>query len=109
MSSWIAIGLLLALLALIGWRIAAERVVFALRVDAGRLVSVKGRIPQGLLTDLQDVLAGSRASGRVLGVRSAERARVELRGSFPPELGQRLRNVVGRSPLAKILNAPRRR
>jgi hypothetical protein len=45
----------------------------------------------------------------VLGVRSAERARVELRGSFPPELGQRLRNVVGRSPLAKILNAPRRR
>jgi hypothetical protein len=108
MSSLIAIGLVVALLAFIAWRIAAERVVFVLRVDAGRVVSAKGRLPQSLLADLQDVLAASNASGRVVAVRAGERARLELRGRFPAEVGQRLRNVVGRSPLAKIMNAPRR-
>ena len=108
MSTWVAIGLLVAFVALLAWRMAQARVVFALRVDGGRVVSVKGRIPQGLLGDLQDVLAASNASGRVQVVRSGERAQVELRGSFAPSLAQRLRNVVGGLPLAKILNAPRR-
>jgi len=108
MPAWIAIALLLGLLVLIGWRIGKERQVFVLRVEAGQIVSVEGRIPQGLLSDLQDVLTGSRANGRIVASRAAERARLDLRGSFSPELGQRLRNVVGRLPLAKIINAPRR-
>ena len=106
--TWIAIVLLVGLLGLLGWRLGKERQIFALRVESGEVASVRGRIPQGLLADLQDVLAGSRSSGTVVATRDADRAQLDLRGSFPPEVRQRLRNVVGRLPVAKILSAPRR-
>ncbi len=74
MPAWIALAVLLGLVLLIGWRIGLERRVFVLRVEAGRIMSVKGRIPARLLGDLQDVLAGSRASGTVVASRAVERA-----------------------------------
>ena len=109
MPAWMAIALLLVALARIGWGIGRERRIFMLRVESGRVVSARGRISAGLLGDVRDVVAGSTSSGTIVALRAAERARVVLRGSFSPEVGQRLRNVVGALPLAKILNAPRRR
>ena len=105
MAGWIALGVLLGLLGLIGWRISKDREIFVLRVQAGRVVSARGRLPQSLLADLEDVLARSGASGTVVARRSEGRASLRIQGSFPAPVQQRLRNVVGCVPLARILGA----
>jgi len=102
------LGLLLALLALIGWRIRKDREIFVLRVRAGRVVRARGRVPRGLLTELEEVLARSDADGTVVAFRSGGRASLRFRGAFAPVIRQRLRNVVGCVALGKILSvAPR--
>jgi hypothetical protein len=108
MPSFVALVVLLAAALFIGWRIGKERELFVLHVAGGKITSAHGRVPPGLLGDLREVLAGSGASGTVTALRSEGRACLRLRGSFPPPLDQRLRNVLGTVSLARLLATPKR-
>ncbi len=84
--------------------------LFVLRVNPDGVPPVKfvrGRIPGALLQDLRGILVASGARGtlRVLLERGA--AVVDARGSFSPDTMQRVRNLVGLHPLAKLRNGLR--
>jgi len=108
MPLWVGFVALLGLMLLIGWGIRKDRELFALRVSHGRVVVARGRIPAALLGELEDVLARSGSTGRLVAVRSTGHAELRLQGQFPGHTAQRLRNVVGQVPLARILGTPRR-
>jgi hypothetical protein len=81
--------------------------LFVLHVDPdahSRVTFVRGRIPPALWNDLLTVLATSNAKGRLRVVVSRGSAVVETRGAFSSETVQRVRNVVGLYPLAKLRN-----
>lgn len=79
------------------------RGVFVLRVRDGAVLRARGAISETLLQDVRDVLARSGASGtvRAMDVGRATAA-IELRGRFSPEVSQRLRNVLGNVPIARL-------
>lgn len=84
--------------------------LFVLRVHQGAVRIVRGRIPQRLLDDVADVMARPPISGVELRVISEGGTPYLLsRGSLPPEIAQRLRNVLGRWTVSQIRNAPRPR
>lgn len=85
--------------------------LFVLRVRDGETQHVRGRLPPMLLQELREILATppvSTATVRV--VRENGRPRVLVTGPLGEAQVQRLRNVVGRFPLAQILGGrpPRR-
>lgn len=79
------------------------RGVFVLTVRDGAVVRARGAIPEGVLNDVRDVLARTGSSGtvRAMDVGRAT-AVIELRGSFSPEVAQRLRNVLGNVPITRL-------
>jgi hypothetical protein len=101
-------GFALLLLALwVSARAAITICVLDVRRGVTRLV--RGDLSPGVLADLQDVLANppvERARLRI--VRDAGTAQVHLRGAVPEPQRQRLRNVVGTVPLAKLARGRRR-
>lgn len=81
-----------------------------LSVERGAVRVVRGGIAPPVLADLRDVARRPPiADLRVRIVRSAGRAEVQLIGKVSDEQAQRIRNVVGSVPLARLMNAPRRR
>lgn len=105
MSGWIAF--LFAALLLGALVIAARRATSVLVVHAeeGRVVGLRGRAPGELLHDLQDVLARSRATGRVE-LRIEDRGVTVYTRSLDAATEQQIRNVVGRFPAARLKTAP---
>lgn len=110
MSLLIPLALLLLCIPLVVGMLRINELFF-LRIRAGRLRFVRGRIPQGLLDDIGDVVSTT-------GVENAEVRAVIEGGSpaiyvhgqqVPRAFRQRLRNTISLWPLAKIRNAPRRR
>jgi hypothetical protein len=85
--------------------------LFVLRVREGKLHFVRGRIPQGLLSDLEDVVATTGVSqADVRAVVEGGSAAIYVHGAqVPRAFRQRLRNTISLWPLAKIRNAPKRR
>lgn len=84
-------------------------VIFTASVRKGRIVALRGRAPKGLVRDFNDVL-------RARPVPEA-RIKVVARGGAPALVGsgsltegelQRLRNILGTWPIAKIRAAPYR-
>jgi hypothetical protein len=81
-----------------------------LEIDRGVLRVVRGGIAPPVLGDLRDV--AKRPPIRALRVhvfRSSGRAELRFVGRISDEQAQRIRNVVGSVPLARLVNAPRRR
>lgn len=93
-----------------------SRVLFTLTVRHGNIEAVAGRIATGMLHDLEDVFATTRASVdvRVTVERDTVVVRVKPQPTKGPDraanqaLEQRIRNVVGIVPLARLRTAPRR-
>ena len=83
--------------------------LFCLRVKDKRIGVVRGRIPQGLLDEIDDVFRREPADATVRGVVEDGRPRLYVDGDVGPHVAQRLRNVVSMWPVAKIRNAPRPR
>lgn len=85
--------------------------LFVLRAHRGRLVVVRGRVPQRLLDDLRDVVQKAGVQDAVLRcVVDDGRPRIQApRGTLDATAEQQLRNILGMWPLAKIRAAPRRR
>jgi hypothetical protein len=102
----------LVLAALGALYVAARRAVTIaeLEIEGGKVRVVRGGIAPPILADLRDVAAKVPADrGRVRIVRSSGRAAVELSGAIGDGQAQRIRNVIGSVPLARLVNAPRRR
>jgi hypothetical protein len=76
--------------------------VFVLRVNAGQLKFIRGRIPQQLFDQIADLVRGTTTRGDLIVVTDNGRARLTAKGPFDPGLLQQARNVVGLYPLAKI-------
>lgn len=104
----IALVVVVALLAL---RESARAAVTVCVVDVrdGKVRVVRGGIAPRVLADIEDVVGRPkirRATLRI--VRSGAHARLEVKGGVDEMQRQRLRNVVGTVPLAKLGNTRRR-
>ena len=83
--------------------------LFCLRVCGERTAIARGRIPQGLLDDINDILRRppvDRATLRAVVEDGVPRFYVE--GEITDAQRQQLRNILSMWPVAKIRNAPRR-
>lgn len=106
MPVWMGVlfaALLLALLA-----IAARRAttVLVIEVSGGRVVRAAGRASGEMLRDLGDALAMGRATGRVELHLASGGVDIRIVG-LDAGASQRVRNVVGRFPAARLKTAPR--
>jgi hypothetical protein len=82
--------------------------LFCLRLRDGKLRRSRGRIPQGLLNDLADVLRDPPLDRAVLrGVVEDRRVRIYADGALTEAQRQRIRNVVAQWPVARVRNASR--
>ena len=92
--------------------VAARRAILVAELDVsrGQVRVVRGGIAPPVLADLRDVAASPPIERlRIRIVHSAGRADVELRGSVDDRQRQRIRNVIGAVPLARLANARRRK
>jgi hypothetical protein len=103
--TWLA--LLFAAALLLALVIAARRAatVLVVRVEAGRVVQLRGRAPGELLRDLQDVFDRSGATGS-LELRLGDGGVVAVTRDLDARTEQQIRNVVGRFPPARLKTAP---
>lgn len=76
--------------------------LFVLRVNGGKTRFVRGRIPQSLFDELDDVLRRSDSDGLLRVYVERGEARIDTRGTFSDGTQQRLRNVIGTVPLQRI-------
>ncbi len=76
--------------------------LFRLRLRGGRLELVRGRLPPALFTELREVLARAGARDAVVRAVVASGAARVLASGLGEDDVQRLRNVVGRFPLAQL-------
>jgi hypothetical protein len=86
--------------------------LFRIKVRDGRARFVRGRIPQSLLNDLEDIVRSPAIDRAELwAVRRSGTAVLETKGEIGVEQLQRLRNVVGLYSLQRIQAGakPRRR
>ncbi|HVY46637.1 MAG TPA: DUF3634 family protein [Minicystis sp.] len=108
MSLVVPLLLLLAVAPLVIALLRANE-LFVVRFDGERLRVVRGRIPQGLVNELADVLRppGAPSGGRVVTLRGvSEDARVRLypQGELTEAEKQRLRNVIASWPVVRVRN-----
>jgi hypothetical protein len=109
--SWIvtllALGLLLTPL-IISIRRGTE--LFKVRIRNGKAIFLRGRIPQALLDDINDIVrAPPVPKADVRAVRRAGKPRLEASGELTPDQRQQLRNVLGTYSLQRIMAGGRRR
>ena len=83
--------------------------LFCLRVSGTRVAVVRGRIPQRLLDDLDDIFHATPAEVTLRGVSEGGQARVYADGELSEAVRQRIRNVMGQWLVVRIRNAPARR
>jgi hypothetical protein len=100
---WIALA---AAVLTIGVAAARALRLLELAVSKGRVASARGRAPAELLRELEDVFERTRATGRVVLRIEGGSVRVHVEG-MDEMTAQRVRNVVGRFPPARLKTAPR--
>jgi hypothetical protein len=93
----------------LGIAISRSTELFVLRVRRGKVHFVRGRIPQGLLKEVQDVFGRAQESGRLRVTLVRGSASVDAQGEISAATLQRLRNVIGSVPVQRIRSgsAPR--
>ena len=102
--TWLLTILALSLLTIplvISVRRATE--LFRLEVRNGKARFVRGRMPQSLLTDLEDIVRSPPLERAELwAVRRSGKAYLETKGEISADQRQRLRNVLGTYSLQRI-------
>ena len=84
--------------------------LFYLRIRDARVHVVRGRIPQGLLDDIGDVLRDPPVrEGALRGVSEDKRVRLYPEADLTEGQKQRLRNVIAQWPVTRVRNANRPR
>lgn len=101
MTLLVGLGILLLLAIPFAISLRRSNELFRARVRGGEMELLRGRIPQAMFDDLNDVFAGTSAEGELTVVVEGGRPRTRLRG-FGEATAQRVRNVVGRFRVAEI-------
>ena len=85
--------------------------LFVIHVSQGKARVLRGRIPPGLLDDIEDIVGRLEVPAATIRAVSEDgRAAIYVHGKgLPRGLRQRLRNTISQWPLAKIRSAPKRR
>lgn len=97
----LALGLLLVPLAI---SIRRSTELFRLRVRSGKARLVRGRIPQSLLGDFNDIVSSPPVQeAEVWAIRESGKAQLMTRGAIHPDHVQRLRNALGMYSLQRIM------
>lgn len=104
--------MLLPILFLLGlwlfwWLLARSRELFRISIQNGKQTLVRGYAPVGLLNDFGAALRGVKY-GTIKAFQSSGSARLSISGDIDLEAQQRLRNILGLYPVAR-LRAPRKR
>jgi hypothetical protein len=94
--------LILVVAAIIGllWY-SGQRYLFEIEVRSGKLRVAQGRVPQGLLDDFASALRNV-DRGKVRAHKTATGARLSFGGDIDEGTAQRLRNIFGLHPMAKL-------
>ena len=103
-------GFLLALILTVAVTLAARRalLVFEIEVRDRKVTRARGRIPQALLNDLLVVCPRGHDSKLTIVCRGERgSARLVATGPLDADTVQRMRNLVGLWPLARLKSAPR--
>src|SRR3569832_2258575 len=102
--TWLLTLLALSLLVIpLAISIRRSTELFRIRVLDGRARFVRGRMPQSLLTDLEDIVRSPPIErAERWAVRRSGRAQLEIKGAISAEQRQRLLNVVGLYSLQRI-------
>ena len=102
-------ALVLALVPLIiGIRRSTE--LFVIHVRKGKPRLIRGRLPQSLLDEIDDVVRASRVSAaRLRVVRRSGQPALSIRGDVDDAGAQRLRNVIHRYGVTRIAAGGRRK
>ena len=80
--------------------------LFVVKIENGKVCHVRGRAPKGLLADLGDVVRARPVKSACLRVTVQDgKAALSGRGDLNEQEGQRLRNILGLWPVAKIRSA----
>lgn len=107
MTALVAVLALLAGVGLVLYLARRELTVFHLVVEHGAVRRARGRMPPEMMHDLRDVLARAKASGTVSGRVEDRRVVLHFGGGIDEATAQRLRNVAGRFPTARIRQSKR--
>lgn len=101
--TWLVLGILaLALLPLI-ISIRRGTELFLIKVRDGGAIFSRGRMPQGLLDEIDDIVSSPRIERAELSaVRRGGQPELVVRGEVSSEQRQRLRNVLGRYSVQRI-------
>jgi hypothetical protein len=99
---------LLAIAFVVGlWWFTRQREIFVVSVRDGRALVVRGRIPPGLLADIRAVVARPPVRrATIKAVAGEHNARLVCSGDLDEGRAQRLRNVFGVRPTARLRATP---
>lgn len=103
----IAVFALFAGVGLIFFLARRELTVFHLVAERGAIRRARGRMPPEMMHDVRDVLARAKASGTVTARIEDQRVVLRVGGDIDEATAQRLRNVAGRFPTARIRQSKR--
>ncbi len=84
--------------------------VCVIEIEAGKARIVRGAIAPRVLADIGDVIRRPKVrAANVRITRDRGRAAIAMKGTLTEAQEQQLRNVIGSVPLAKLVNARRKR
>ena len=97
---WTLLVVVVLLVLLVG-AAGRSRELFQIRVEGGRVRVVRGYAPTGLLNDFGPVVRGVR-HGTITAHKTQDSARINCSGDIDGDTAQRLRNIFGLYPVAKL-------
>lgn len=83
------------------------RRLLVVEAEGGRVARLSGRAPAELAADIEDVISRARATGTIVLRLEGGRVVVRAEKGIDETTAQRLRNVVGRFPVARLRTARR--
>ncbi|MDI1444051.1 DUF3634 family protein [Polyangium sp. 6x1] len=106
MAWLVALGLV-AFVVVVIVSVERTRRLLVVEAEGGKVARLSGRAPADLAADIEDILARSRATGTIVLRLEGGRVVVRAEKGIDETTAQRLRNVVGRFPVARLRTARR--
>lgn len=105
-TTYVFLGIAVAALAALYVASLRATTIVDLVIERGNVRVVRGGVAPPILADLRDIARSPAiAEGHIRVTRASGRAEVHLRGTIDERQAQRIRNVIGSVPLARLINA----